>query len=74
MRVNVNVSDEFEAEIKEFAKSQKKTLGDLFGEAVAFYITYRRHKDLGRRLLELAGKTTMNPYILNDLEKGRREQ
>ncbi len=73
MRVTVNVSEELEEEIKEFAKKENKTLASLFAEAIVYYMTEAQKKNLGKRVLQLAGKTKMNPYVLNELEKGRRE-
>ncbi|RME01867.1 MAG: hypothetical protein D6814_00685 [Calditrichaeota bacterium] len=73
MRVAVNVSEELEQEIKEFAKKENKTLAALFAEAVVYYMTEIQKKNLGKRILQMAGKTKMNPYVFNELDKGRRE-
>ena len=73
MRVTLNMSEELEQEIKEFAKKEDKTLGALFAEAVVYYMTETQKKNLGKRVLQLAGKTKLNPYVFNELEKGRRE-
>lgn len=73
MRINLNLSDELEEEIKEFAKKENKSLAALFAEAIIYYMTDAQKKQVGKRVLQLAGKAKMNPYVLNELEKGRRE-
>ncbi len=73
MRVTLNVSDELEEEIKEFAKKENKTLASLFADAIVHYMTDAQKKNLGKRVLQLAGKGKLNPYVMNELEKGRRE-
>jgi len=73
MRVNVNFSEELEEEIKEFAKKENKTLSNLFAEAIIHYMTDAQKKNVGKRVLQIAGKTKMNPYVFNELDKGRRE-
>lgn len=73
MRVTVHIPENVSNEIKKTAEKEKKSVSSFIAEAVQYYITEKRRKELGLKVLALAGKTKISGDALKHLEEGREE-
>lgn len=73
MRVTVHIREALNAEIKRLAANEHKSVSRLISESVEFYIKERKRRELGNRVLGLAGKTRVSADVLRHLNEGRRE-
>lgn len=73
MRITAHIPDPIARDVKILAENEKKSVSSIIAEALAFYITEKRKKKLGRKLLEMAGKVKVSPDIHKELERGRMD-
>jgi len=73
MRITVHIPDALARDTKIMAENEKKSVSSIIAEALAYYITTKRKKKLGRKVLEIAGRVRISPEIHKELEKGRKE-
>lgn len=73
MRVTVHLIEALNEEIKRLAANEHKSVSRLIGESVEFYIKEKKRKELGNKVLELAGKVKVDSEALRYLDDGRHE-
>lgn len=73
MRITTHIPDPIAKDVKILAENEKKSVSSIIAEALAYYITEKRKKALGRRILEMAGKVKVSPDIHKELERGRMD-
>ena len=73
MRITTHLPDPIARDAKTMAENEKKSVSSIIAEAVTYYITEKKRKKLGRRVLDLAGKVRISPDVYKELEKGRLE-
>jgi metal-responsive CopG/Arc/MetJ family transcriptional regulator len=73
MRVTVHLKEILNEEIKRLAANEHKSVSMLIGESVEFYIKEKKRKELGNKVLELAGKVKVDSEALRYLDDGRHE-
>ena len=73
MRVTVHIPESVSNEIKRTAGKEKKSVSSFIAEAVKYYIREKRRRELGLKVLELAGKARISGDVLKHLEEGREE-
>ncbi|MFH1436002.1 MAG: ribbon-helix-helix protein, CopG family [Pseudomonadota bacterium] len=72
MRLTLHIPVDLEKEIKKAARNEKRSVSSLVTEAAAYYLKEKRKRKLGKKVLELAGKTRVADDILEELQKERR--
>jgi len=65
--------DELAKQLKEAARSERKSVSSLMAEAVEFYLREERRRRAAEEILELAGKMKIPPDVYDELEKMRKE-
>jgi len=73
MRITTHIPDPIARDAKILAENEKKSVSSIIAEALAYYITEKRKKTLGRKILEMAGKVKVSPDIHKELERGRMD-
>lgn len=73
MRITTHIPDPLARDAKMMAENEKKSVSSIIAEALAYYITEKRKKKLGRKVLEMVGKVQVSPDIHKELERGRMD-
>jgi metal-responsive CopG/Arc/MetJ family transcriptional regulator len=73
MRITTHIPDPLGRDAKIMAENEKKSVSSIIAEALAYYITEKRKKKLGRKVLEIAGKVRVSPEVHKELERGRMD-
>jgi len=73
MRITFHVSDELAKELKEAARSEKKSVSSIVAEAIQFYLIEERKRKAIDKMLAIAGKGTVSDDALDELERMREE-
>ena len=73
MRITTHIPDPLARDAKIMAENEKKSVSSIIAEALAYYLTEKRKKKLGRKVLEMAGKVRVSPEVYKELEKGRMD-
>ncbi len=73
MRITTHIPDQIARDAKVMAENENKSVSSIVSEAVTYYIAEKRKKRLGRKVLEIAGKTRVSPDVHKQLEKGRMD-
>jgi metal-responsive CopG/Arc/MetJ family transcriptional regulator len=73
MRITAHIPDPLARDTKIMAENEKKSVSSIIAEALAYYITEKRKKKLGRKVLEIAGKVRVSPEVHKELERGRMD-
>jgi metal-responsive CopG/Arc/MetJ family transcriptional regulator len=73
MRITTHIPDPLARDAKIMAENEKKSVSSIIAEALAYYITEKRKKKLGRKVLEIAGKVRVSPEVYKELERGRMD-
>jgi antitoxin VapB len=73
MRVTVHIPERVNKEIKRTAEKERKSVSSFIAEAVQYYIRERKRREIGLRVLDLAGKVRISGDALRHLEEGRDE-
>ena len=71
MRITTHIPDPLARDAKIMAENEKKSVSSIIAEALTYYITEKRKKKLGRKVLEIAGKVRVSPEAHKELERGR---
>ncbi len=73
MRVTVHIPENVNDEIKGAAKKEKKSVSSFIAGAAQYYIREKRRREVGLKVLALAGKAKISGDVLRHLEEGREE-
>ena len=73
MRVTVHIPESVNNEIRRAAEKEKKSVSSFIAEAAKYYIREKRNRELGLKVLALAGKVKISGDALGYLEEGREE-
>ncbi|MBM4347570.1 MAG: hypothetical protein FJ107_05490 [Deltaproteobacteria bacterium] len=73
MRITTHIPDPLARDAKIMAENEKKSVSSIIADALAYYITEKRKKRLGRKVLEIAGKVRVSPEADKELERGRMD-
>ncbi len=73
MRITTHIPDPLARDAKIMAENEKKSVSSIIAEALAYYITEKRKRKLGRKVLEIAGKVRVSPEVHKELERGRMD-
>ena len=71
MRITTHIPDPLARDAKVMAENEKKSVSSIIAEALSYYITEKKKKRLGRKILEIAGKVRVSPEVHKELERGR---
>lgn len=71
MRITTHIPDLLARDAKIMAENEKKSVSSIIAEALSYYITEKKKKRLGRKVLEIAGKVQVSPEVHKELERGR---
>lgn len=74
MRLTVYLPEDLARLLREAAAHEGKSLSALTAKALAFYLRDRRRTTLGRKVLEVAGRTRLTEEAHRLLEEGRRDR
>ncbi|NWG02121.1 MAG: hypothetical protein HXY44_04595 [Syntrophaceae bacterium] len=73
MRITTHIPDPLARDAKIMAENEKKSVSSIIAEALTYYLTEKRKKKLGRKVLEMAGKVRVSPEVYKELERGRMD-
>jgi len=73
MRITTHVPDPLARDVKMMAENEKKSVSSIIAEALSYYITEKKKRKLGRRVLKIAGKVRVSPEVYKELERGRMD-
>jgi antitoxin VapB len=73
MRVTVHIPERVNNEIKRTAEKERKSVSSFIAEAVQYYIREKKRREIGLKVLDLAGKVRISGDALRHLEEGRDE-
>lgn len=73
MRITTHIPDTIARDAKMMAENENKSVSSIIAEALAYYITEKRKRKLGRKVLEMAGKVKVSPDAHEELERGRMD-
>ena len=74
MRVTVHIPERVNNEIKRTAEKERKSVSSFIAEAVQYYIREKKRREIGSRVLDLAGKVKISGDALRHIEEGRNER
>ena len=74
MRVTVHIPERVNNEIKRTAEKERKSVSSFIAEAVQYYIREKKRREIGSRVLDLAGKAKISGDALRHIEEGRGER
>ncbi|MBI4320255.1 MAG: ribbon-helix-helix protein, CopG family [Chloroflexi bacterium] len=73
MRITVHVPDEIAKEVQRLAANEQRSVSSVVAQSVEFFIKERNRRRLGRKVLDLAGKTGVTADALEQLHLGRED-
>jgi len=73
MRITVHIPESVNNEIKRTAEKERKSVSSFIAEAVQYYIKEKKRREIGLKVLELAGKVRISGDALKHIEEGRDE-
>lgn len=73
MRVTAHIKDTLKEEIIKLAANEHKSVSLLVSESLEFYIQEKKRRELGNKVLALAGKVKVEALALKCLDKGRSD-
>ncbi len=73
MRLTIHLPENLGEELREAARSRRKSLSSLAAEAIRFYIREERKRRAIDLMLALAGKGNVAPDTLDELDRMRKE-
>ncbi len=73
MRVTAHIPDDVARDAKIFADNEKKSVSSVIADALRHYVSERKKKDLGQRILNMAGKVHVSKDAHRDIERMREE-
>lgn len=73
MRITTHIPDPLARDAKMMAENEKKSVSAIIAEALSYYITEKKKRKLGRRVLKIAGKVRVSPEVYKELERGRMD-
>jgi len=73
MRITTHIPDTLARDAKILAENEKRSVSSIIAEALTYYITEKRKKKLGRKVLEIAGKVRVSSEVHKELERGRMD-
>ena len=73
MRITTHIPDPLARDAKMMAENEKKSVSSIIAEALFYYITEKRKRKLGKRVLQIAGKVRVAPEVYKELQRGRMD-
>ncbi len=73
MRVAIHIPESVSNEIKRAAGKEKKSVSSFIAEAARYYIRKKKRKELGLKVLALAGRAKISRDVLRNLKEGRQD-
>lgn len=74
MRLTVHVPDEMGKEVQRLAENEKESVSSVVAQSIKFFICERKRRQLGEKILRLAGKTRVSPDALDQLHSERADR
>ena len=71
MRITVHIPERMNEEIRRAAEKERKSVSSFIAEAVQYYIREKKRREIGLRVLDLAGKVRISGDALRRIEKCR---
>jgi metal-responsive CopG/Arc/MetJ family transcriptional regulator len=71
MRITTHIPDNVANEIKVFADNEHRSVSSVVADAVQHYISEKRKRYLGTKVLEMAGKIKISDDVHKEIESGR---
>jgi hypothetical protein len=63
MRITAHIPDSVARDVKILADNEKKPVSAMITEAVTHYIREKKKRELGMKVLDLAGKATLSKEV-----------
>jgi metal-responsive CopG/Arc/MetJ family transcriptional regulator len=73
MRITAHVPDDIARDVKTFADNKNQSVSSIVAEAIKHYISEETKKELGMKVLALAGKTRVSKNIYEEMDRGRKD-
>lgn len=73
MRITVHIPDEIASEIQRVAANEQKSVSSVVAQSIEIFIKERKRGQLGKKVLELAGKTAVSADALDKVHEGRED-
>ncbi len=74
MRFTVHISDEMGREVQRLAENQSQSVSSVVAQSIEFFISERKRRQLGQKVLRLAGKSKVSSDALEQLHAGRADR
>jgi antitoxin VapB len=74
VRITVHIPDSLENDIKKASKNEGKSVSSLIAEATEYYLKEKKKKEIGKRVLEIAGKVKVATDTLEELHSERKRE
>ncbi len=71
MRITVHLPERIGKEVQRLAENEKKSVSSVVARSIEFFIDEKKRRQLGMRVLELAGKTKVADDIFDELHRER---
>jgi len=72
MRITSNIPDDIARDVKTYAENKNQSVSSVIAEAIKYYISEKTKRELGMKVLALAGKTRVSRDIHEELDRGRK--
>ncbi len=73
MRITAHIPDDIARDVKTFAENKNQSVSSIVAEAIKHYISEKTKKDLGMKVLALAGKTRVSKDVYEEIDRGRKD-
>lgn len=73
MRITTHIPDSIAKDVKIFAENEKKSVSAVVSEAIRHYIVEKKKKELGMKVLNMAGKVRISGSIYDDIKRERKD-
>ena len=73
MRITVHVPDRVGKEARRLAENEKRSVSSIVAQSIEFFMNEKKRRQLGERVLKLAGNTKVSDDAFDELRLGREE-
>ena len=73
MRITVHLSDKLGKEAQRLAENENKSVSSVVAQSIEFFISEKKRRLAGERVLRLAGNTRVADDAFDELRTGRED-
>jgi hypothetical protein len=73
MRITVHVPDRVGKEARRLAENEKRSVSSIVAQSIEFFMNEKKRRQIGERVLKLAGNTKVADDAFDELRRGREE-